>query len=128
MFGCDSASCHLLDLSYTFPTMRTSSGPTRSSGLCIGGKSAEEPDLGQTNEGSGHPALIVYRVPSAGPPSSSGKGKGKVSEIRYLISSDYLRAAVQNAEVVGLSRIEPSFGKTFATRYEPPLWCSCLVS
>ena len=43
--------CYSLDLPYTCPTMRTSSGPTRSSGLRIGGNSAEEPDLGQTDEG-----------------------------------------------------------------------------
>ena len=34
---------------------------------------------------------------------------------------------MQNAEVVGPDRIEPSFGKTFATRYRPPfsvhVWC-----
>ena len=62
-----------------------------------------------------------------GPPSPAGKGKGKVSEIRYLGSSDYLRVAVQNAEAVGPSRIEPSFVKAFATRYRPPfgvrVWC-----
>ena len=86
--------CHSLDLPYTCPTMRTSSGPTRSSGLRIGGNSTEEPDLGQTDEGSGRPTLVVDRVPSAGPLSLSGKGKGKVSEIRYPSGSDYLRAVV----------------------------------
>ena len=34
------------DLPYTCPIMCTSSGPNRSSDMCIGGSSAEEPDLG----------------------------------------------------------------------------------
>ena len=34
------------NLPYTCPIMCTSSGPNRSSGLCIGGSSVEEPDLG----------------------------------------------------------------------------------
>ena len=118
---------HLFDLPYTCPITLTSSRPNHSSGLCIGGSSVKEPDLGQTSEGSGRPAIVVDRVPLAGPPSLSGKGKSKVSEIRYPVGSDYLRAAVQNAKVVGLSRIEPSFGKTFAARYRPPfgvhVWC-----
>ena len=43
-----------------------------------------------------------------------------------------MRAAVQNAEVVGPSRIEPFFGKTFAARYRPPfgvhVWCPNFVT
>ena len=40
---------------------------------------------------------------------------------------------MQNAEAVGPSRIEPAFGKAFATRYKPPfgvhVWCpDCLTS
>ena len=61
------------------------------------------------------------------PLSPHGKGKGKVSEIRYPGGLTYLRVAVQNAEVVGPSRVEPSFGHNFASRYRPPfgvrIWC-----
>ena len=118
---------HSFDLPYSCPIKRTSSRPNRSSGLGIGGSSTEEPDLRQTGEGSGHPALVVDRVPLARPPSSSSKGKSKVSEIRYPGGSDYLRAAMQNAKAVGPSQIEPSFRKAFATRYRPPfgvhVWC-----
>ena len=107
--------------------MRTSSGPSRPSGLRIGGSSTEGSDLGQIGGGSGCPAIVVNRVPSTGPPSPHGKGKGKVSEIRYLGGSAYLRATVQNAEVVGPSPIEPSFGHNFASRYRPlfgvRVWC-----
>ena len=118
---------HYFDLPYTCPIMRTSSRPNRSSCLRISGSFAEEPDLGHTGEGSGHPAIVVDNVPLEGPPSPFGKGKSKVSEIRYPGGSDYLRAVMQNAEAVGPSRIEPFFGKTFAARYRPPfgvhVWC-----
>ena len=73
---------HSFDLPYSCPIMHTSSRPSRSSGLRIGGSSIKEPDLGQIGEGSGRPALIVDRVPPVGPPSPSGKGKAKVNEIR----------------------------------------------
>ena len=111
---------HSFDLPYTCLIMRTSSGPSLSSGLRIGGSSAEEPDLGQTGEGSDRPAIVVDRVPLEGPLSPFDKGKSKVIEIRYPDDSDYLRAAVQNVEAVGPSRVKPFFGHTFASRYRPP--------
>ena len=123
---------HLLHLPYTCPIMRTSSGPTRSSGLCIGGSSVKEPDLGQTGEGFDRSTIVVDRVPLVGPPSLSGKGKSKVSEIRYPDDSDYLRAAVKYANVVVPSRVEPLYEKTFVTRYKPHLgvqvWCLDLLT
>ena len=74
--------------------MRTSSGPSRPSGLHIGGSFTEGSDLGQIGGGSGRPAIVFDRVPLVGPPSPHGKGKGKVSEIRYPGGSTYLRAVV----------------------------------
>ena len=115
------------DLPFLRLTMRTPLGLSRTPVLRIGGSFIEEPDLGQTGEGSGRPAIVVDRVPLAGPPSPSGKGKSKVSEIRYPCGSNYLRAVVKNVEVVGPSQIKPLFGKTFAARYRPPfgvhVWC-----
>ena len=55
------------DLPFPRLTMRTPLGLSRSSVLRIGGSSVEEPDLGQTGEGSGHLAIVVDRVPLAGP-------------------------------------------------------------
>ena len=49
-----------------------------------------------------------------------GKGKEKISEIRYPCGSDYLRAAMRYSDVVGPSRVELSFATTFATHYGPP--------
>ena len=58
-----------------------------------------------------------------------GKDKEK---IRYPRGFEYLRAAVRYANVVGPSRVEPSFAKTFATRYGPPsgvrIWCPDLLT
>ena len=108
---------------YTCSIMRTSSGPSRPSGLRI----IEGSDLWNIGGGSSRLAIVVDRVPLAGPPSPHGKGKGKVSEIRYPGGSTYLRAAIQNAEAVGPSRVEPSFRHNFASRYKPPfgvrVWC-----
>ena len=123
----DEIPLYSFDLPFPRLTMRTPLGPSCPPILSIEGSSAEEPDLGQTGEGSGRLAIVVDRVPSAGPPSPFGKGKNKVSEIRYPSGSDYLRVVVQNDKAVGPSRIEPFFGKTFVARYRPPLWCSCLV-
>ena len=77
--------------------------------------------------------LLSTMFPPTRPPSPFGKGKNKVNKIRYPGGSDYLRAAMQNAEAVGPNRIKTSFGKAFATRYRPPfgvhVWCpDCLTS
>ena len=108
------------DLPFPRLTMRTPSGLNCPPVMRIGGSFAEEPDLRQPGEGSGGSAIVVDLVPLAGPSSPSGKGKSKVSEIRYPGGSDDLRVIVQNAEVVGSSWIEPFFRKTFASRYRPP--------
>ena len=74
--------------------MRTSSGPSRHFGLCIGGSSSEGSDSGHIGGGSNCPTIVVDQVPLASPPSPYGKGKGKVSEIRYPDGFAYLRVAV----------------------------------
>ena len=111
---------HSLDLPYTCPTMRTSFGPNRSSGLCIGGRPAEESESGRTGGGSGSLAVVVDRAPPADHPSSFGKGKGKISEFRYPSGFEYLKVVVKYADVVGPSRVEPLYENTFVTRYRPP--------
>ena len=48
------------------------------------------------------------------------KGKGRVDQIKYPGGSEYLTSAVQNALVVGPSKVGPLYGATFARRYRPP--------
>ena len=107
--------------------MRTSSRPSRPFGLRIGGSSTKGSNLGQIGGGSNRLDIVVDRVPLVGPHSPHGKGKGKVSKIRYPGGFTYLKATVQNAEVVGPSRVKLSFGHNFASRYRPPfgvrIWC-----
>ena len=107
--------------------MHTSSRPSCLSVLRIEGSSTEGSDLGQIGGGSSRPAIVVDRVPLAGPLSPYGKGKGKVTEIRYPGDSAYLRAVVQNAQVVDPGQVEPSFGHNFDSSYRPPfdvrVWC-----
>ena len=61
-----------------------------------------------------------------------GKDEWKISEIRYPRGSKYLRVVVRYIDVVGPSRVEPSYTKTFATRFGPPsdfrIWCPDLLT
>ena len=110
----------LLFLSLHLLIMRASSMSSRSVGMCIEGRPVEDSESRRPSGGLGSPAVVVVGVLSMGYLPLPGKGKEKVSEIRYPCGSDYLRAAVKYVDVVGLSRVEPSFAKTFATRYRPP--------
>ena len=97
---------HAFDLPYACPIMRTSSGPNRSSGLRIGERPIEEFESRRTDDGSCSLVVVVDRAPPADHPSSSGKGKGKIREIRYPSGSEYLKAAVKYADAVGPSQVE----------------------
>ena len=63
---------------------------------------------------------MVFGVLLVGYLPPLGKGKEKISEIRYPCGFEYLRAAVRYTDAVGPSQVKPSFAKTFATRYGPP--------
>ena len=88
--------------------------------LSIEGRSADESALGQNGDELGGPITVVAEVLPVGYLPLPGKGKGKISEIRYPSGSDYLRVAVRYADAMGLSQVEPLFAKIFATRYGPP--------
>ena len=94
-------------------------GPGRSSFLHIGGDSSMVSDSGRTGGESNRLDVVVIRDAPGEPPSPLGKGKDKIDEIKYLVGSEYLRSAVQNALVVGPSRVEPLYGEVFARRYRP---------
>ena len=70
---------------------------------------------------------MVHRAAPREPPFPLDKGKGKINEIRCPSGSEYLRAAIQNAEAVGPSRVEPLYGEIFVAQYEPlfgvQVWC-----
>ena len=89
--------------------------PGRSSTLSIGHSSAESGG-GESNR----LAMVVIRDAPGEPPSPLGKGNDKIDEIKYPVGSEYLKSAVQNALVVGPSRVEPLFGEVFTRRYRPP--------
>ena len=89
-------------------------------GLRIEGRSAEESVSRQTGGEPCGPAAVVVGVLSVGYLPLPGKGKEKISKIRYPDGSEYLRAAVRYAEAVGPSRVEPLYAKAFAIRYSPP--------
>ena len=56
-----------------------------------------------------------------GHPLLSGKGKERISKIRYPTRSEYLRVTVRCSDAMGPSRVEPSYAKIFASRYRPPV-------
>ena len=95
--------------------------------LCIEGRPTEESESRRAGGGLGSPAAVVAGVLPISYLPPPGKGKGKISKIRYPCGFEYLRAAVRYADAVGPSRVEPSYDKTFATRYRPPpdvrIWC-----
>ena len=78
-------------------------GPGRFPVLRIGSDPAEVSGSGRTDGESYSMAMVVHRGVPGGPAFPLGKGKDKISEIRYPIGSEYLRAAIQNAEDVGPS-------------------------
>ena len=112
--------------------MHASSKSSRCVGLRIEGRPAEESESGQTGGELGSPAVVVVGVLSVGYLPSPGKGKGKIRKIRYPCGSEYLRATARYTNDVGPSRVEPSYAKTFATRYGPPsgvrIWCPDLLT
>ena len=86
----------------------------------------------QPDEGLGSLAVVVVGVLPMGYLPPPGKGKEKISEIRYPYGSKYLRATVRYMDALGSSRVEPSFAKTFATNYGPPsnvrIWCPDILT
>ena len=95
-------------------------GPGLSFVLRIGSNPAEAFSSGRTDKGNDSFAMEVHRASLGEPPFPLDKGKGKINEIRYPSGSEYLRASIQNAEVVGPSRVEPLYGEIFMARYGPP--------
>ena len=95
-------------------------GPSRSSSLRIGGDSSVAAGLGRTGGAFDRSAGVDLRDAPGEPPFPLNKGKGRIDKIKYLGGSEYLKSAVQNALIVGPSKVGPLYGATFARRYRPP--------
>ena len=116
---------------FPYVALHISMGPGRSSVLRIGSDSTEASGLGRAGGESNSLAVVVHRVALGEPPfplgKGKGKGKGKISEVRYSSGFEYLRAAIQNAEAGGPSRVEPLYGEIFTARFGLPFgvqfWC-----
>ena len=99
--------------------MRASSGSIHFAGLHIGGRPVEGAESEQVGGGSGGLPSAAIRAPLVGHPPLPGKGKERISEIRYPIELEYFKAAVRCSDAVGPSRVKPSYAEIFATRYRP---------
>ena len=101
-------------------------------GLRIERRPTDESASGQNGGGLGGLVAMVVGVLPVGYLPLPGKGKGKISKIRYPGVSDYLRDVVRYADIVGPIQVEPSFAKIFATRYRPPfdvrIWCPDILT
>ena len=94
-------------------------GSIRSIGLHIEGRPTEGFGFEQVSGGSSGLLVVAVRAPLVGHPPMPGKGKERISEIRYPTRTEYLRVVVRCSNVVGPSRVEPSYAEIFATRYRP---------
>ena len=95
-------------------------GPSRSSSLRISDDSSTVVSSGRVRDAPGRSAMVELRNAPRAPPLPLGKDKGKINLIKYPGGSDYLKYAVQHVVTVGPSRVNPSYGVTFAERYRPP--------
>ena len=102
-------------------------GLGRSSVLRIGSNPAKASSSGQSDGGNDNLAVVVHWAAPREPPFPLDKGKGKSNEIQYPSGSEYLRAAIQNVEVVSPSRLEPLYDEIYEAWYGPPfgvqVWC-----
>ena len=127
--ACSIGVLHFLRFPFSLLSPAFSMGPGRSFVLCIGSNPIEVFGSGRMGGESDSLVMVVHWVAPGEPPFplGKGKGKGKISEIRYPNGFEYLRAAIQNAEAMGPSRVKPLYGEIFAARYGPPfrvqVWC-----
>ena len=95
-------------------------GLGRSSSLRIGGDSSAVASSGRTRGASDRSVAVELRNAPGALPLPLDKGKRRINLIKYHGGSEYLKSAVQHALIVGPSKVGPSYGATFARRYQPP--------
>ena len=91
-------------------------GPGRSSSLRIGADSSAVTGSRRTGGASDRSAGVDLRDAPRAPPFPLDKGKGRIDQIKYPGGSEYLKSAIQNALVVGPSKVGPLYEATFARR------------
>ena len=94
-------------------------GPGHSSSLRIDGDSLAVPSSGRIGGPPDRSATVELRDTPRALPAPLDKGKGRVNLIECPGGSDYLKSSVQHAITVGPSKVGPSYGATFAKRYQP---------
>ena len=95
-------------------------GPGRSSSLRIGDDSSTAAGSERARHDPSHPAGVEPQIVAGAPPLPLDKGKEIINLITYPGGSDYLEFVVQHAVAMGPSKVDPSYGSTFAERYRPP--------
>ena len=93
--------------------------PGRYSSLRIGDDSPVVVGSGRARDASSRPAVVEPQNVAGAPLLPLDKGKEIINLITYPGGSDYLKLAVQHAVTVGPSKVDPSYGITFAERYRP---------
>ena len=95
-------------------------GSVRPSSLRISDDSSVIVGTGRAMGASGRSAISEPRNTAKAPALPLDEGKEKINLISYPGGSDYLKYAVQHVVIVGPSKVDPSYGSTFAERYRPP--------
>ena len=91
-------------------------GPGRSSSLRIGSDSSAVASSGRTRGTSDRLTAIELRNSPGALPLPLDKGKGKIYLIEYSEGSEYLKSSVRHALIMGPSKVDTSYGATFARR------------
>ena len=92
---------NFLRLPFSLLGLHISMGPGHFLALRIGGDLVEVSGSGRTGGESDSTTMVVHRGVPREPHFPLGKGKDKISEIQFPSGSEYLRAAIHNAEAVG---------------------------
>ena len=85
---------YFFDFLFPFLALHISMGPSCSFVLRIRSNSPEASGSGRTGGEYDSLSMVVHWVAPGEPPFPLGKGKGKISEIRYPSGFKYLRAVV----------------------------------
>ena len=83
----------------------------------IGDDSSTIAGSGRVRDAPSRSVAVEPRNAPGAPPLPLDKGKGKINLIKYPGGSNYLNYAVQHAATVGPSKVDPSYGITFAEPY-----------